>query len=75
MSKYYEIIEDIIELIEENKKLKRAVEDSNTLLRSMASISKRKGEETNWEPFIVRLKEQLDIQHKIMYPEQYKDKV
>lgn len=73
MKNYIEIIEDVTQLVEENKKLKRAVEDSNGLLRSMNSIVERKGKDTHWEGFEKRLREQLLIQHKIMFPEQYNE--
>lgn len=51
----------------ENKYLRDRLKAANELLRSTHSIAERKGNETNWEPFLARVKEELEIEHKIMY--------
>lgn len=44
----------------------------NNLMRSIYEIACREyaldGENTNWSPFITQLRDELDRQHKMMYP-------
>lgn len=51
--------------------LTEALESANQMCRSAMSIAERKGE-ANWEAFRDRLKESLELQHRVMYPENYR---
>ncbi len=43
---------------------------ANGVLRSAYQIASRYGDKTNWEAFIKILKNELDNQHKILYPKE-----
>ncbi len=47
------------------------LKESNDLLRSAYQIAKRKGRDTGWAAFERRLLEELEIQHRMMYPEMH----
>ena len=50
---------------------REALKKPNDLLRSTRSISKRRGQDVNWDTFDKRVEEELQREHEIMYPEQY----
>lgn len=52
----------------ERAAVRQALESANSLCRSAMSIAERDGRDTNWESFRARLKESLELQHKVMYP-------
>ena len=52
-------------------KSNKLLREANDLLRTMNSIVKRKGSETNWESLDKKLADVLLKQHKYMYPTQY----
>lgn len=61
---------------EHTKTLRRYLEalvHANQMCRSMNSIVEREGKDTNWAAFRARLKDCLELQHKIMYPKTYQN--
>lgn len=44
------------------------VREANDVLRSTHEICKRRGMQTNWEPFQARVAEALEHQHAALYP-------
>lgn len=48
----------------------KALLDANEMMRSMSSIVRRKGVQTNWEDFEKQLDKSLRAQHAIMFPEE-----
>ena len=55
-------------------KTMKALWAANEVMRSMYQIAIREGRDTNWPPFIERLKKELQVQHELMYPDQYLNK-
>ena len=55
-------------LIEEIKKLTRALEEANAMCRSTFQIAEREGAETNWNTFREGLRVALANQHAILHP-------
>lgn len=50
------------------KTISQVLASANSMCRSAMAITERRGEKTNWEAFEARLRESLELQHKVMYP-------
>lgn len=53
------------ELAAENRKLRRLINNANSLLRSAYSIAERSGEQTNWEAFKNKVGQELNYQSEL----------
>ena len=56
------------ELVDRAHAIVAALKDANDQCRTAWHVVRRRGQDTNWEPYEKSLKASLDRQHKTMYP-------
>ena len=57
-----------VRCIGEIRKLREALKDANDMCRSAWQIAERRGRQTGWDGYILRLRESLVRQHAVMHP-------
>ena len=57
-------------LVNEIKRMDKLIREANEVCRSAHSIASRRGADTGWEAFIVKLNAVLADQHAFMYPKE-----
>ncbi len=57
----------LCDMCRERDKLRALLNDANSILRSTSEIANRKGEDTAWDLFQIRLERVLKSQHEFMY--------